>query len=378
MKTKQKETMRMQKIISFLRRPIFFVPFGIFLIAIFFVFSWMSTYSKSDISKNEPFSGFVWYPALWISPFSFVSHDEVTRDVLAIRSHYESQDFSSAGLRVDFTTEEGRKRLKLREKELLNILLEQEVFRRIVNDAGLRVTDQEVNDSVDRKLEEFGTKENVEEKLKHLYGWTLDDFKEYIVKNELYREKAKSVFFKKDNSELNRESKEKIEEVRSKLDKGEDFVALAKEYSQGITAKEGGRFGWLLLGEIVEPAVAKAVLSLEIGSTSSIVESDLGYHIVKVHDSKKDTSGILYDISQIFIPKITFAQWMEQYLKAMNVRIFLKGYDWDTATGLIVFSEDEMKKFEANTLHSQMLTNENSNQNEDAKDQDERKEGATP
>ncbi|QQS60940.1 MAG: peptidylprolyl isomerase [Candidatus Moraniibacteriota bacterium] len=364
------EKKNIKRILTYLRRPLvlFFVILS--LAIILFLFSLVRVYMRSDITLHEPSSGIFWYPALWISPFSFISYEEVARDVLAIQSHYNNQDFSSAGFRVDFSTEEGKKRLKLREKELLNILIEQKAFQRIVQDADLRVTDQEVNDSVERKLSEFGTKENVKETLNRLYGWNLDDFKNYIVKNEIYREKAKFVFSKKTDHETDKEAKKTIEKVKAELDSGEDFAVLAEKYSEGVTSKNGGRFGWLLLGEIMEPSVAKAIISMEAGSTSSIIESDLGYHIVKVHDSKKDSSGILYDISQIFIKKMTFSQWIEDYIKALNVKVFLKGYTWEASEGLVVFSDENMKTFELNLLNNQQIPK---NESEDVKKESEKK-----
>jgi len=319
------------------------------LIVVLFAFgiSWVKTYVQSDVAQNGITKSFLWYPAMWISPATVVSKNAVAGDLAALRSFYENQDFSSAGLRVDFSTPDGMKRLKVREKELLNVFVEQDIMKRVVEDAGMRVTDKEISENVERKLREFGSETSVKEDLERLYGWSLEDFRERVVGPAMYREKAREIFDSRDESEADKAARSKIESALAALEGGASFAETAKEYSEGMTAEDGGRFGWLSLGEIVEPEVAKAILSIGEAGRSESIESDLGYHIVRVHDTKKDSSGMLYDISQIFVAKTTFAQFLENRLRDVSVRVFLKGYEWDGESGRIIFSDPGMREFEA-------------------------------
>jgi hypothetical protein len=307
---------------------------------------WFRTYLRADVAVYGIQKSPIWFPATAIAPMTIISGNDVASNLTAVRSFYENQDFSSAGYRVDFSTQDGLKRLKVREKEILNIFVEQEAMRRIVEEANMRVTDAEVSENVDRKLREFGSAETVKGELQKLYGWDLEDFKERVVKPSMYREKAKSVFDNTRKVEKNILAYEKISEANEALSGGEDFSSVAKRYSEGSTAQDGGHFGWLSLGEIVEPEVAKTILSLEANQMSDIIESDLGYHIVKVGGTKKDSSGMLYDVSQIFVAKLTFAEFLESKMKTMYVRVLLPGYEWDAERGLIVFSDPAMREFE--------------------------------
>lgn len=64
---------------------------------------------------------------------------------------------------------------------------------------------------------------------------------------------------------------------------GEDFAALAIELSDGPNASKGGDLGFTARGQMVE-AFDDAVWALEPGQISDVVESPLGYHVIKVEE----------------------------------------------------------------------------------------------
>lgn len=80
------------------------------------------------------------------------------------------------------------------------------------------------------------------------------------------------------------ETREEAEQVLSKLEQGGDFVELAQEYSTDTGSKEsGGDLGWFAHDAMVEP-FSEAAFALEPGETSGIVESEYGFHIIRVED----------------------------------------------------------------------------------------------
>jgi len=64
---------------------------------------------------------------------------------------------------------------------------------------------------------------------------------------------------------------------------GEDFALLAKDLSEGPNAPRGGDLGFTARGQMVE-SFDDAVWSLEVGEISEVVESRLGYHVIKVEE----------------------------------------------------------------------------------------------
>ncbi len=76
-------------------------------------------------------------------------------------------------------------------------------------------------------------------------------------------------------------------ELREKITKGEDFVALAKEHSKDPGSKdEGGDLGFFGRGQMV-PVFEETAFRLAKGEVSAPVQSQFGWHIVKVEDRRQ-------------------------------------------------------------------------------------------
>lgn len=83
------------------------------------------------------------------------------------------------------------------------------------------------------------------------------------------------------------EAKALISEIRQRITDGEDFAALAKQYSEDIgSAQEGGELGWTNPGQMV-PEFESAMASTDVGAISEPVRSQFGWHILEVTDRRE-------------------------------------------------------------------------------------------
>ena len=111
------------------------------------------------------------------------------------------------------------------------------------------------------------------------------------------------------------EARNKIEEIQKRLQKGEDFAALAKEFSQCPSNAKGGDLGYFRRGQMVPP-FEQAAFGLKPGTISDIVETNFGYHLIKVIDKKSEST----------IPYNDVKERLEQHLKQKKIQKEITSY----------------------------------------------------
>lgn len=85
--------------------------------------------------------------------------------------------------------------------------------------------------------------------------------------------------------EARAEARKRIESVQQKLEEGEEFSALAEEYSEGPSKSRGGDLGFFSRGQMVQP-FEEAAFAMEPGEVSDIVETRFGFHLIQVVEGK--------------------------------------------------------------------------------------------
>ena len=147
------------------------------------------------------------------------------------------------------------------------------------------------------------------------------------------------------SKKINEAQKNKIGEARESISNGEDFSETAKQVSEGITAQEGGELGWFRKDQLIGD-VADDIFSLKKGDISEVLESSLGYHIVKMQEKKRENDVDLVKIKQIFVFKRGFGDWLEEKMRDFKVNVLHKDYYWHGDDLIVEFSDIEMKEYE--------------------------------
>ncbi len=83
-----------------------------------------------------------------------------------------------------------------------------------------------------------------------------------------------------DDAESRTKGKEKAEMILKEIQKGADFAALARRYSDDPSAKKGGDLGYIEREKLMPP-IKEALSSIQEGGVSSIINSPFGFHIIK-------------------------------------------------------------------------------------------------
>ena len=139
-------------------------------------------------------------------------------------------------------------------------------------------------------LNNFIMNETSEENVKNFYNNYVKSFQEYTEIN------ASHILVKTKNEAVS---------VINKLNNKSQFSELARAYSIGPSAKNGGNLGWFGPGQMVKE-FEKAAFLLEKGNISQKpIKTKFGFHVIKLNDIRNAKPKKLNEIKNNIIEKIT-------------------------------------------------------------------------
>lgn len=115
------------------------------------------------------------------------------------------------------------------------------------------------------------------------------------------------------------ETEDEAKKVVERLNKGEDFAALAKELSKDTgSAAEGGDLGFVPQGRFVKP-IDDAVFSLPLNQISEPIQSEFGWHVLEVLErEERELSPLDYRRNQ----RQAYTDWVTEARTAANIQDF--------------------------------------------------------
>ncbi len=209
-------------------------------------------------------------------------------------------------------------------ERLEELVLEQIILEKVLmdeaNSANINVTEEEVNTEFEKVKKNYTAEDFDEFLLKNNFTEETykNDVKNQLLITNFLRSKAEGImqieptekelkdlydkyasWFKKvQASHILVLSEEEAKSIKTKLDNGGDFAALAKEFSTCPSAADGGDLGFFAANEMVAE-FSNAAFAMSVGEISDPVKSSFGYHIIKLTDirdtfEKTDKEDIKY------------------------------------------------------------------------------------
>ena len=241
----------------------------------FFVYCVLSLYRFNSTST------FV-YRVTQVLPFpvakagpNFVSYENYLFELRHYVHYYQNQQ------KVDFTSTSGQQQLAAFRKVALESVINDSYVKDLAEKHKITVTNQELNNEIEllRSQNRLGSSDAVfQDVLKEFWGWSLNDFKREL-KSQILAQKVVSV--------LDTGTHSRAQNVLNQLNNGGDFAALAKQFSEDPGTKDsGGDYGAAIdkTNRDLSPKTVDALLKLEPGQTSGIIETPLGLEILKVRE----------------------------------------------------------------------------------------------
>ncbi|MDG4476592.1 peptidylprolyl isomerase [Thiovibrio frasassiensis] len=192
-------------------------------------------------------------------------------------------------------------------------------FAKALSEAGL--TEVELRKQVGKNLtiQKFidtkfkGKAQVTEAEAKDFYNNNQDKF----VQPEMAHARHILINAKETESKADKDRKRaKLVQIQKQLKGGADFAELAKQYSDCPSKERGGDLGFFPRGQMVKP-FDQAVFKMMPGDTSDIVETEFGYHLIKLEE-KKPAKTVSFDEAKA---KIT--AYLTQEKVTSNIETFL-------------------------------------------------------
>lgn len=205
--------------------------------------------------------------------------------------------------------------------ERINQILDREAIRLEAEQSGVKVTDEEVKQELQKMEQGYASEEDFYRSMKEQLGLTKEELRQdayyklmveaIATHNILITDKEVDSYIASHGEEfkdtiqlrIRQITNENLDQAQKTYDlakSGTDFSLLAQQRSLDInTANEGGDLGWVEADDpFVPKAILKAANELQVGQVSKPIKLDSGYAVIKLQDRKEQSRGSVGDIRE--------------------------------------------------------------------------------
>ena len=256
----------------------------------------------------------------------------IVNDDIITQSEVEESTLSFiADYKLRYGQEEAQNRLDEAKNDALNRLIEEKLILQEAKRRDIKIEDAEVDKRINEVKARFGSDDTFNKALSES-GITVDKLRDkyrdqlmmkelingivfhniqisptqvaayyYGHKNEFAQPetiKFRIILLKYKPGQEKQIVKSFAQELLKRINSGEDFAALAKEYSEGPNAEDGGEMDFVSKGEMAKE-IDEALFNLQEGSVSAVIETTAGCNIVKAEKKLKGSEISLADATPL-------------------------------------------------------------------------------
>lgn len=151
-------------------------------------------------------------------------------------------------------------------------------------------------------------------------------------KKRVTQTRARHILLKPSAIRSEKETMDKLVQLKERIENGESFSSLAKGYSEdALSAAKGGELGWVNPGQTVPP-FEKAMDALALNKLSGLVKSSFGYHLIEVLDRQEKDIGEQLDRNKVRrqIHQRKSEEKYRQWIRQIRDESFVQHMDQDS------------------------------------------------
>lgn len=214
----------------------------------------------------------------------------------------------------------GRELTSADQQQVLDELIHLTLLAQAAATEGYQLNPQEV----DQRMAALDTEERPLDDWLAGYGYTEESFREHLERSmaaawmrdqiaDDVPERAEQIHAQ----QILLYDRAQAEEVQETLESGKDFGVLAENYDP----QTRGDLGWFPRGYLTIPALDEVLFTQEAGEISDIIQSEIGYHIIRVVD--RDTDRPLDPAVRLTLQRKAVQEWLERRWKLSTIKITL-------------------------------------------------------
>ncbi|MFC0562435.1 foldase protein PrsA [Halalkalibacter alkalisediminis] len=236
--------------------------------------------------------------------------------------------------------------------EVLDSLVADMIIKQELKKANIQITQEEIEEEMTIYMESYGGEESFTQLLEAsgVEVSTIEgDIETFLALEKLFQtrititeeeiisyfEENKDYFGEEEQvhaSHILVEDESTAIEIKDKLEAGEDFSALAIEHSIDDSNSDlGGDLGFFGRGQMVQE-FEEVAFSLELGQFSDPVQTEFGYHLIKVEERLEEPAATLEDVrdeieSTLFdqMLEVEYTAWLNEKFEEYEIEYFLEG-----------------------------------------------------